>query len=241
MNPDCGLRTAGRAQPGEEHAVSTETAWAEGEQRAVRRAKWALDVLADEKARPGAVLHPLGFVCFPMRRDADEGVCVHVWLPGRDGFAPHLPTSGIHAHSWDLMSLVLLGSVGNEVVDARTVPEGEATHRVYEIRSADGADEVVPTARCVRSSRREISYAGPGEVYRLAGGEFHTSVIDQAGSAATVLLAVGNGGKDRALGPVRPVRRAGRVPRRPAPPFLSRLAASTVLDLSAKNPTSPPR
>jgi len=202
--------------------------------RAADTAEWALRVLADPEACPRAVLHPLGFLCFPLKRGRGVGVCVHVWLPRRAEFAPALATTSIHSHSWDLLSLVLLGRMGNELVDAATSGEAEATHRVYEIRSVRGADEVVPTSRCVRSSRREIRYAGPGEVYQLAGGEFHTSVVEDAGCVATVLLADSRGGVDRSLGPVEPGRAAGPVPRRHAEPTLSKLAIQTVLDRSAQ-------
>jgi hypothetical protein len=208
--------------------------------RAVGTAEWALRVLADPEACPPAVLHPLGFLCFPIKRGCGVGVCVHVWLPGRAEFAPALATSTIHSHSWDLLSLVLLGRMGNEVVDTAAVAEAEATHRVYEIRSVRGADEVVPTSRCVRSSRREIRYAGPGEVYRLAGGEFHTSVVEDAGCVATVLLADSRGGVDRSLGPVEPGRAVGLVPRRHAGPTLSKLAVQTVLDRSTHPLLAPP-
>jgi hypothetical protein len=116
----------------------------------------------------------------------------------------------------------------------------EATHRVYEIRSAQGADEVVPTAACVRCTRKEIRYTGPGGVYRLPGGEFHSSVVEEAGGVATVLLADSRGGRDRALGPLRPGPAPGRVQRRHAPAALARLAAQTVLELAAPVPAPAP-
>ena len=209
--------------------------------RAARAAVWALDVLADPARTPPAVLHPLGFLCFPLLRAPGSGVCVHVWLPSRAEFAPPLETSSVHSHSWDLLSYVLFGRIGNELVATEPAGSQTATHRVYEIRSTQGADEVVPTSRCVRSRSREIRYAGSGEVYRLAGGEFHSSVVDGAGDrgAATVLLADQRGGVDRALGPVRPGHAFGPMPRRRAPAALSAFAARSVLDQAPPVPPVP--
>lgn len=198
---------------------------------AARSAAWALAVLADPGRCPPAVVHPLGFLCFPLLRTPGIGVCVHVWLPQRDEFAPQLATTPVHAHSWDLLSYVLLGRIGNELVLAEPADEPQATHRIYEIRSAQGADEVVPTASCVRCAREEIRFTGSGGVYALPGGEFHSSRVEEGAGAATVLLAESRGGRDRALGPLRPGG-AHRVARRHAPAALARLAAQTVLELA---------
>src|SRR5690348_7824186 len=62
-----------------------------------------------------AVRHPLGFACLPVHRDGDEGICVHVWPEGRKP-APRT-TSPFHCHSWDLLSHVLYGVVGNQPVE----------------------------------------------------------------------------------------------------------------------------
>lgn len=203
---------------------------------AARTAAWALGVLADPGRRPPAVVHPLGFLCFPLLRAPGIGVCVHVWLPQRAEYAPALATTTVHAHSWDLLSYVVQGRIGNELVRAEPAAEAEATHRVYEIRSAQGADAVVPTALCVRCAREEIRYTDAGGVYALPGGEFHSSVVEDGAGAATVLLADSRGGRDRALGPLRPGGAPGRVARRHAPAALARLAAQTVLELAAPAP-----
>ncbi|MGH3828479.1 MAG: hypothetical protein ACRDQX_15110, partial [Pseudonocardiaceae bacterium] len=72
--------------------------------------QWASEVLgavAQNRTSVAGVRHPLGFVCFPLERTGDAGVCVHVWS---DSLArANLTTSTIHAHSWDLISYVLYG------------------------------------------------------------------------------------------------------------------------------------
>lgn len=219
------------AEPGFELGLGPETA--------ARAAAWALGRLAEPDVRRQAVLHPLGFVCFPLLRGRVTGVCVHVWLSHRAEFAPELTTSPIHSHSWDLQSLVLFGRIGNELINVRASAAAEATHRVYEIHSAPGADEVTPTALCVRSSLQDVRYARAGDVYGLPGGEFHSSVVPDGLDTATVLLASSRGGTDRALGSVEPGHGALRVPRRPAPETLGRLAAQLVLDLPPAFPPIP--
>jgi hypothetical protein len=210
-----------------------------GPETAARTAAWALRRLAEQDVQGQAVLHPLGFVCFPLLRGRGTDVCVHVWLSHRAEFAPELTTSAIHSHSWDLQSLVLSGHIGNELIDVRPSSEAEATHRVYEVRSAQGADEVTPTALCVRTLLRDVRYTRAGDVYTLPGGEFHSSVVPDGLDAATVLLASSRGGTDRALGSVDPGHGAVRLPRRPAPEPLGKLAAQLVLDLPPVFPRPP--
>ncbi|MFC8530486.1 hypothetical protein [Nocardia sp. NPDC057227] len=133
-----------------------------------------------------AVRHPLGFVCFPVFREAGHGVCLHVWT---EGVRSSSTTSAIHAHSWDLVSTVLYGEVGNEVVeiDAGGVAP---THRLYEIHSGRDGDQVRGTDRMVSYRRRSREFFRRGDVYDLPHGVFHVSEV--GGEAATVAL-----GRDR--------------------------------------------
>jgi hypothetical protein len=209
-------------------------------ERAAAAAAWALCALADRERRPQAVLHPLGFLCYPLRRGPGFGICVHVWLPERSG--ADAGPAPIHSHSWDLLSQVLVGRVGNELICASSAPVESAGHRIYQVHSsAGGVDEIVATAQCVRCSRRETQYTEAGRAYRLPGGEFHNSVVPAGTAAATVLLADSlPGGCDRLLGPLYPPGGDDwrRTVRRLAGPKLSRKAAESVLDL-ARDPFRP--
>ncbi|HEY6425524.1 MAG TPA: hypothetical protein VIY28_20235 [Pseudonocardiaceae bacterium] len=91
----------------------------------------------------------------------------------------------IHAHSWDLVSYVLYGSVHNELIDVTDVPD-EAAYRVFEIRSAEDVDEVRETPRLVRCEIKAAELNRQGDRYSLAAGVFHTTVV--RGEAATVAL-----------------------------------------------------
>ena len=53
----------------EHGAAELITGWAQG----------VLDDVAAGRNSINAVSHPLGFVCLPVHRLGDEGVCIHVW------------------------------------------------------------------------------------------------------------------------------------------------------------------
>ncbi|MCF6474795.1 hypothetical protein FAF44_41430 [Nonomuraea sp. MG754425] len=163
-----------------------------------RARPWALE----ELARPGlsAVRHPLGFVCLPLEREGGDGVCLHVWS---DSLArAESTTSGIHCHSWDLVSHVLYGQVRN--VHAVVSDAGaDATHRVYEVVSGADGDRISPTRRTVRHTTGLVEVFGPGQTYTLAADRFHSSVVPEGGAAATIALGRGRpGGRDLSLGPL---------------------------------------
>ncbi|MFF0767816.1 hypothetical protein ACFYUK_02890 [Nonomuraea wenchangensis] len=159
--------------------------------------EWALEALE----RPlSAVRHPLGFVCLPLERDGDEGVCVHLW----SGSLAHAEstTSQIHCHSWDLFSHVLYGQIRNvhiTVADAGA----EATHRVFEVVSDASGDRISPTGRTVRHATGLVEVFGAGDTYTLPAGRFHSSVVPEGGEAATIALGRGRpGSHDLSLGPL---------------------------------------
>jgi hypothetical protein len=146
-----------------------------------------------------AVRHPLGFLCFPAQRLAEHGVCVHLWTPG----VRHvLTTSEVHAHSWDLTSYVLYGTLRNQRMRVTDAP-GAATHRVFEVRSRGDVDELRATARLVSYWPEADCAYGPGSVYVVAAGDFHATVAPGAQDVATVVLSHSRpDAADLALGPV---------------------------------------
>ncbi|MBV9012735.1 MAG: hypothetical protein JO272_11920 [Pseudonocardiales bacterium] len=154
--------------------------------------RWAYDILgavAQHRTSIVGVRHPLGFVCLPIERISEAGVCVHVWSEHLTRAS--LTTSAVHAHSWDLISYVLYGSVRNEIIDVVDAPEN-AAYRVFEVRSSKGIDELRKTPRLVRSEVRATELKSPGDMYSLPAGVFHTTVIH--GEAATVALGSGRRG-----------------------------------------------
>lgn len=162
---------------------------------------WAVDALSEIAAGRSSIAgvrHPLGFLCLPMERAGERGVCVHIWsrrLEHGDS-----TTSATHAHSWDLISYVLFGELRNELVgvtDAPVVP----THRIFEVNSDRCGDEIRRTPRLVRGRRTSSELFRRGDVYSMTAGEFHETV--PLGETATVALGHGRPGiEDLTLGPV---------------------------------------
>ncbi|MGH3769974.1 MAG: hypothetical protein ACRDRW_01005 [Pseudonocardiaceae bacterium] len=161
--------------------------------------RWASGVLTEithNRTSVAGVRHPLGFVCLPVERTGPAGVCVHIWHEGLPRASP--TTSTMHSHSWDLTSYVLYGSVRNEVIDVIDTPD-EAAYRVFEVRSGRDGDELRETPRLVRCEIRTSELSHRGDVYSLAAGVFHATVVQ--GEAATVALGRSRRGtRDLSLG-----------------------------------------
>lgn len=163
-----------------------------------RWASAALDEIAQHRTSIDGVRHPLGFVCLPVERTGEAGVCVHVWSERLTRANP--TTSTMHAHSWDLISYVLYGSVRNDVIDVIDAPDN-AAYRVFEVRSSGDIDELRETPRLVCSRIRATELKAPGDIYSLAAGAFHTTVVH--GEAATVALGSSRRGMmDLSLGEI---------------------------------------
>jgi hypothetical protein len=158
---------------------------------------WLRDIVSGRRDL-AAVRHPLGFLCFPAQRLAEHGVCVHLWTSGTEHV---LTTSQVHAHSWDLTSYVLYGTLRNQRIRVLDAPES-ATHRVFEVRSRGDVDELHATGRLVTCQPETDSEYATGSVYALAAGEFHATVPGGQDVATVVLSRSRAGAADRALGPV---------------------------------------
>ena len=164
---------------------------------------WVLDVLtgiADGRRRLDAVRHPLGFLCLPVERSGDDGICVHLWSPDTATAEP--TTSTVHSHSWDLFSYVLFGQVSNEIVKVAD-DASDPAYRIYEVHSQGEVDEIRATPRLVRRSTGEVQVNSEGEAYALPAGNFHETVTPPGRQAATVALGrVRRGLCDLSLGSV---------------------------------------
>jgi len=158
----------------------------------------AMREIASGNREMSAIRHPLGFLCFPVRRDGEHGVCVHLWTAD---VKQSLTTSAIHAHSWDLTSYVLYGSLRN-VRNRISEDRGSPTHRIFEVRSLNETDELSATDRLVSCQPdSDIGYCA-GSTYLLPAGEFHATVAPDGEDVATVALSQSHTeGADLALGP----------------------------------------
>jgi hypothetical protein len=172
--------------------------------------RWARDILADVAdgcLAIRAVRHPLGFICLPVLRVGRRGVCVHRW--GARTGRPLLTTEPIHAHSWDLYSHVLYGTLRNETVHVLD-DQPQPTHRVFEVYSRADGDEIRRTSRLVRFEIGSIVVNGPGDRYRVPAGEFHLSAMPDREVATLVLGSGRPDGVDLTLAPVHTPTHLGR-------------------------------
>lgn len=158
-----------------------------------------LDQIVSRQREMTAVHHPLGFLCLPLVREPDRGVCVHVWT---DRFPVRQPTtSRVHAHSWDLESFVLYGALGNAVFDL--TPDSVAgAHQLLDVVTGSDGDEIVPTGRRVACTEVSRDLMTSGEIYRLPTGVFHETFLAADTEVATLVLAQTRDLPDRVLGPI---------------------------------------
>lgn len=172
-----------------------------------------------------AVRHPLGFICLPIQRHGPLGLCVHVWTSRLAQATP--TTSTVHCHSWALHSQVLYGSVRNTVMS--TEESASPTHRVYEVHSSGGRDELRATPQVVRCTERSTEVRTAGDVYTLAAGVFHTTDVASDEETATAVFAQTlDDGTDLSLGPVE--GQTHTVQRRYCDAAETELAARIVVD-----------
>jgi hypothetical protein len=149
----------------------------------VQHALRVLRAIADGESDIRAVRHPLGFLCLPIERHDVCGICVHLWSPRLTRTRP--TTSGMHAHSWDLLSLLLAGELRNDLV---TVVDERPTHRVFEVHSRGAIDEMRATPRLVSSLTDRTEAHRAGGSYAVGAGQFHATFATEA-----VTVAVGRG------------------------------------------------
>ena len=181
-----------------------------GESESVLR--WTSEVLWEVAAGRRAITatrHPLGFVCLPVLRQGDHGICVHLWTPRLARARP--TTSAVHAHSWDLVSHVLFGQVCNEVMRVSDVPgdsgagpdDAAGVYRVFEVRSQGDLDQILATSRLVRCDRGAHQVSHAGETYSVPAGTFHATAIPADVDTATLALGTSRAGSaDLSLGDV---------------------------------------
>lgn len=193
--------------------------------------RWSADVLraiTEGRRAVRAAVHPLGFTCLPVIREDRYGVCVHAWLPGQQAAAP--TTSVVHAHSWDLVSYVLIGRLRNELPHVTGAqPGAPGAWQVLEVRSQGDTDEIVPTQRLVHCQAGESELHVQDDVYKVPAGTFHSSIADRA--QPTVTLVLGSaipGGADLSLG--SPGTRAHRVHRSRRAAAETAALARTIID-----------
>jgi hypothetical protein len=107
----------------------------------------------------------------------------------------------MHAHSWNLTSYVLYGSLRNQHISVNDEPSSPS-HRVFEVRCRGDVDELRATPRLVISRPEADRGYAAGALYLLPAGEFHATVAPEGGVATVVLSQSRPQAADLALGPL---------------------------------------
>jgi hypothetical protein len=162
-------------------------------------ARRVLEDIASGRSTITAVRHPLGFLCLPVERAGDLGVCLHLWSP--QVRPAETTTSTVHCHSWELVSFVLYGAVRN--ARGGVLPPGDGpTHRMFEVVSGGGVDELRATGQTVRYGPVEARTHRAGEVYTLPAGVFHSTTVEGPDAATVALGRQVSDQVDLSLGPL---------------------------------------
>jgi hypothetical protein len=135
------------------------------------------DLLEAERRRGTIVKHhPLGFLRLPLSpRDASERYYLHVW-PELE-LARQDPSSEVHNHNFDLRSRILFGGLTNRQYSARDNEKGAFSLLKMEYEG-ERTTRVATSRRVTCKLESESSYVA-GDIYDIAKGTFHETVIDQ--------------------------------------------------------------
>jgi hypothetical protein len=189
------------------------------------------EIATGARDRP-AVRHPLGFICFPLIRAGDHGLCVHYWPAVATPPNPQAPT--VHSHSWHLSSHLLAGRIANH--RSVVTEAGESPLELYAVTSGPDGDVITPTGRRVRSADLAAETYQRGQTYHLAAGQFHWT--NRLTGSPTITVVAGRGTSTQQNFFVAPAKQARqRSKRRQYGPAASR---SLAVELGLLLPDSSP-
>ncbi len=145
----------------------------------------AVRVIAGLPAELEAHRHPLGFWHVSLGNTSEGTIRLHLWpRSSRYPQAPHWP---IHTHTFDLQSIVLVGSIENRLYTTQTAHDG--SHRVYEVNYSEADSVLRDTGRIVQASLSGCSAVTARQGYRVSVSEFHETAVPDNCFAATLVLA----------------------------------------------------
>jgi hypothetical protein len=145
-------------------------------------------VIADPRRATTAVFHPLGCLYAELSRDPMRSLRLHVW--GLD--SRHFVSSGfaLHAHDFDLHSVVLTGALEHRTYTKAAAAAGGVRYQVYEIDYLRDVNVLRPSGQFL-SLRAEPEHAvTEGESYIVEAGRVHSVRAIAPGLTATFVAAV---------------------------------------------------
>jgi len=115
------------------------------------------------------VKHDLGFTRVRLGRIAGWRAMFNYW--GRDA----VTSEDIHGHRWDFISIVLRGSLTEEIWDSQPGEEMD----LYYCVPHTGHTAPEPSGTCDLSLRRSVTRKAPA-IYTGRASEFHRVIVDKA-------------------------------------------------------------
>jgi len=114
--------------------------------------------------------HPLGFIDIPLtQRSSLTKLSIHVWHPRFS--KAQKPYQICHSHGWHLSSIVLTGSLQNEIFEVQDNPRGHA--RIHEIGYHGSTSYSSATSRRVTAAIAETEQYSIGDTYTLPSDQYH--------------------------------------------------------------------
>jgi hypothetical protein len=141
---------------------------------------------------PTMFRHPLDFLCLPLHRSDEYGLCVHAWLPDQDREPRDstLTTSDIHLHTWKLNSRIMYGCVENTLITV--TPESKRPdYRIFNIfkdERDEDVDVLKPTKETVLTSVIRTEQVPQGSQYSLDAHQYHKANEGVNGEPTITLL-----------------------------------------------------
>jgi hypothetical protein len=148
--------------------------------------------LAGQDHQERWTIHPLGFFHLAEDVGPDARLRVHVWPRGWT-VSDEQVGGEIHDHVFDLRSLVLAGSIKNEVFEA--VEDRNGKFRLLNIEYGRDTSRVGLSGPAVRLEELSDCVHTSGEVYSVRAGVFHRSSAKETPAITLVLAASPSMGK----------------------------------------------
>lgn len=134
--------------------------------------------------------HPYGFIVVHLGKlsDGSGSLRFHMWPYGdRVMQEPHWP---IHSHPWDLVSLVLCGSIRHETYRQRL----GAQYRAYSVDYRDDASLLLATDTVCTADLLDAATLRAGSSYLLRAGDLHAAAAPPGSVTATLVATSATSG-----------------------------------------------
>lgn len=141
--------------------------------------------------------HPLGFLRGDITSNGKLALRLHIWSD-LQRYEQH-PLWPIHSHSFDLISVVLVGAVRNQIY-ALNFESNEPSSRIYGASYEGSQSVLAATDTLCLLGTTESQTIHAGGTYSISHGVYHQTIVPIGTFAATLVLTTQVGGVAGVLG-----------------------------------------